>query len=389
MEIRYLFERIAACRFVMRLIECYLDGYRNLNRVRIRPHPKMNIIYGQNAQGKTNLMEGISLFSGGRPLRSASDSKRIGFDRELASLKIWFDDGKREQEAEIVLGRKNRFSCNRVPLQSLSEFSGVFPTVFFSPSHLSIVQGEPRLRRQFLDRAIAQLRPDYATYLGQYERVLTQRNALLKSMKQNAVNYLDVWDRQLSQLGSVISILRQDYVNKMQPILNQIYQGISTGKEVLSASYHSTVFEDAPDQIYSADKVEQYLQALSNSREKDVATGHTAIGIHRDDLSLKIGDLGVREYGSQGQQRSCVIVLKLTEAKLLKNIVGSEPIVLLDDVMSELDESRQDYILNHVKRHQVFITCCDISNTLRLQNGKIYKMENGNCPETEEIKNEM
>lgn len=369
----------------MRLIECYLDGYRNLNRVRIKPHPKMNIIYGQNAQGKTNLMEGISLFSGGRPLRNSPDSKRIGFDRELAALKIWFDDGKRKQEAEIVLGRKNRFSCNRVPFKSISEFSGIFPTVFFSPAHLSIVQGEPRLRRQFLDRAIAQLRNDYSNYLNQYERVLTQRNALLKTMKSEAVNYLDVWDKQLAQLGSVISILRQDYVNKMQPISNKIYQGISTGKEKLSVSYSSTVFEEKIDKIYSSEKVEKYLKALSDSREKDIITGHTSVGIHRDDLSLKIGDLGVREYGSQGQQRSCVIVLKLTEAELLKNIVGSEPIVLLDDVMSELDESRQDYILNHVKNHQVFITCCDISNTLRLQKGKIYKMDNGNCPETEEI----
>lgn len=370
----------------MKLIECYLDGYRNLNRVRICPHPEMNIIYGKNAQGKTNLMEGISLFSGGRPLRSAADSKRIGFDRELASLKIWFDDGTRKQEAEIVLSRKNRFSCNRIPLKSIHEFSGIFPTIFFSPAHLSIVQGEPKLRRQFLDHAISQLRPDYGKYLRQYERILSQRNALLKSMGFKAVQAIDIWNQQLAQFGTILSILRQDYVNKMQPIIKTLYEGISTGKENLSISYQSTIFEKPPDQTYSEEKVQRYLQILKENEEQDMISGHTSVGIHRDDLSLKIGEVGVREYGSQGQQRSCVIVLKLTEAELLKNILGTEPIVLLDDVMSELDESRQDYILNHVKGHQVFLTCCDISNTLRLQKGKIYRMENGNCPEVEEIK---
>lgn len=373
----------------MKLIECYLDGYRNLNRVRIKPHPKMNIIYGQNAQGKTNLMEGISLFSGGRPLRSAVDSKRIGFDRELASLKIWFDDGRRVQEAEIVLGKKNKFTSNRVPLKSLHEFTGVLPTVFFSPAHLSIIQGEPKLRRKFLDRAISSLRPDYGKYLTQYERVLLQRNSLIKKMGRYAADSLDIWDNQISRLGTIISILRQDYVNKMQPVLAKFYDGISTGKEKLSVSYMSTVFKEPPDQTYSEDKINIYLKELERSREKDIETGRTNVGIHRDDLSLKIGGIGVREYGSQGQQRSCVIVLKLTEAELLKNILGDEPIILLDDVMSELDESRQDYILNHVRRNQVFITCCDISNTLRLQKGKVYRMENGNCPEVEETENEV
>ena len=208
-------------------------------------------------------------------------------------------------------------------------------------------------------------------------------------MGRYAADSLDIWDNQISRLGTIISILRQDYVNKMQPVLAKFYDGISTGKEKLSVSYMSTVFKEPPDQTYSEDKINIYLKELDRSREKDIETGRTNVGMHRDDLSLKIGGIGVREYGSQGQQRSCVIVLKLTEAELLKNILGDEPIILLDDVMSELDESRQDYILNHVRRNQVFITCCDISNTLRLQKGKVYRMENGNCPEVEETENEV
>lgn len=361
----------------MKLLECYADGYKNLSQVHIVPDPGINIIYGKNAQGKTNLIDSIGLFSGRRSFRSSGEGKLIGFDRKIASLQVQFDDGQRSQTGEIVFGKKNRFLLNRVPLSSIHEFSGVFYTVAFSPNYLVIVQGEPRIRRKFIDDAILQIRPDYGKYCRQYEKILSQRNALLKNGDQGNLAGLDVWNLQLARLGTIITIMRQDYVLKLSSFMQKIYYGISTGNETLSLSYQSTVFEQQLDQTYTEDKVNAYLYQLEQAQKQDFAFGHTTIGVHRDDLLITINRLCARDYGSQGQQRSCVIALKLAEAKLLKSISGTEPVVLLDDVMSELDVSRQDYILNHVKNNQIFITCCDISNTLRLRNGTVFHMQGG------------
>lgn len=361
----------------MKLLECYADGYKNLNQVHILPDQGINIIYGKNAQGKTNLIDSIGLFSGRRSFRSSGEGKLIGFDRRIASLQVTFDDGKRSQTGEIVFGRKNKFLLNRVPLASVNEFSGTFYTIVFSPNYLVIVQGEPRVRRKFLDDAILQIRPDYGKYCRQYEKILAQRNALLKNADKPSPASLEVWNLQLAQLGTIITMLRQDYTSKLSAFMQSIYYGISTGHETLSLEYQSTVFDQQLDQIYTEEKVQGYLSRLEQNQQQDFAFGHTGVGVHRDDLLIRINRLSARDYGSQGQQRSCVIALKLAEAKLLKSISGSEPVILLDDVMSELDTSRQDYILNHVKHNQIFITCCDISNTLQLRNGTVFHMENG------------
>lgn len=361
----------------MKLIEFYADGYKNLEDISISPGEGINIIYGPNAQGKTNLMEAIGLFSGRDKLRTGGDGRNIGFNKEVASIRIKFDDGRRDQVGEIVFARKNKFLLNRVPLGSINEFCGNFCTIAFSPSHLSIVQGEPRLRRKFIDDAISQMKSDYHKYCKQYDRVLLQRNSLLKSMNIGRADTLDVWNLQLARLGTIITIMRQDYVRKIENIVSDIYDGITIGKEKLKIYYQSTVFDEYLDNIYSEDKIQTYLKKLESAIETDISNGFTHNGVHRDDFILKIDDLNVREYGSQGQQRSCVIALKLAEANLLKLISKSEPIILLDDVMSELDVNRQNYILNHVKNNQVFITCCDISNTLNLKNGKIYYMLSG------------
>lgn len=197
---------------------------------------------------------------------------------------------------------------------------------------------------------------------------------------------IEIWDYQLAKIGTIITIYRNDYVNKLIPIVNKIYSGLSSNRENFEIAYASTVFEDVKKITSYEDLfLEEYKSALSKSFEEDLKQGFTTVGIHRDDLILEIDKKDVRAFGSQGQQRSSVIALKMGEAKLLKLATNEEPIILLDDVMSELDESRQDYILNHVKNMQVFITCCDISNTLKLKKGRVFRIENGKVKEIKEV----
>lgn len=363
----------------MKVTEFRGDGFRNLKQVVLQPGDGINIIYGQNAQGKTNLIEAIWLFSGARSFRSAKESKLIGFDCQRAELSLEFDDTQRIQKANMVFGAKNKYFLNRVELKSPTEYAGNFLCVVFSPAHLSIIQGSPSLRRKFLDSAICQIRPDYHHYLHQYEKVLYQRNSLLKELYRQPYlkDTIEVWDLQLAKLGTIVSLLRQDYTDKVAKFSHHIYQGISSQKENLQVEYQSTVFDKLEDREYTQDKVKHYLKQLENNLEQDIKQGFTGIGAHRDEVELLINNVSVKNYGSQGQQRSSILALKLAEAKLLKSITGNNPVILLDDVMSELDVSRQDYILNHVKGHQVFITCCDISNTLRLQHGEIFHVEDG------------
>lgn len=360
----------------MRLLECLIDGYKNLKSIEIHPCDEINVIYGANAQGKTNLIEAISLFSGRERLRR-KESSNIAFDRDFCKMQIKFNDTERDQIAQAILSRKSKFFLNSVPLKRISEFCGCFNTVFFAPSHISIVQSDSRARRKFIDDAITQIKPEHAKYCRQYERILSQRNMLLKKNNHVSSSTIEIWNMQMAKLGTIITMMRQDYIDKISPILADIYSGISLGKESLRIYYISTVFDRKLNTIYSEEDVKEYAKMLEENEKSDFEMGFTKIGVHRDDFILKINELNAREYGSQGQQRSCIIALKLSEARLLKLIKGTNPVVLLDDVMSELDVDRQSYILNHVKRNQVFITCCDISNTLSLKNGKIYHVQNG------------
>lgn len=363
----------------MKITEFRADHFRNLKQISLCPDPGINLIYGQNAQGKTNLIEAVWLFSGQKSFRGNKDSRMIAFDAKQADLSLSFDDGERVQHAKITLADKNTCSLNRVELKSLSELAGSFQCVVFSPAHLSVVQGSPSLRRKFIDSAISQIRPDYHGYISQYERVLTQRNSLLKDIARYSYlrDTLEVWDRQLAKLGTILTILRQDYVCKIEKFAKNNYAGISSEREQLEITYESTAFDTLLDHEYTEEKVDAYFRQLELTLDQDIRQGFTGIGVHRDDISLLINGLSVKTYGSQGQQRSVILSLKLAEARLLRSITRSDPVVLLDDVMSELDVSRQDYLLNHIKSNQVFITCCDSSNTLRLKSGRVFHIDSG------------
>lgn len=368
-----------------------IEGFRNISALSLSPCETVNIFYGDNAQGKTNLIEAIWLFSGSPSFRGAKNAELIRFDEDFSRLCCDFSTEKRTEKIEITMSRDNRprkISLNGVPLATSSELTGSFYCVVFSPVHLSLIKDGPKNRRKFLDTAISQITPQYKNYLSIYEQALLQRNALLKRSNgfRNFSDTLEVWDRQLAKTGTILSIYRSDYVKKLSALAQKIYDGLSNSKEKLSISYISTAFPDFFDiKEYDESAVSAYLLSMKEKQSGDIALGFTQIGPHKDDLEVFINDKSARAFGSQGQQRSAAIALKLAEAELLKRVTKENPIMLLDDVMSELDIRRQDYILNHVKNLQVFITCCDVVNTKGLQKGKIFKIKDGELISQAEI----
>lgn len=359
------------------------EKFRNLRDIKLSAHPKMNILYGGNAQGKTNILEAIWLFTGQKSFQNARDVQMIQNGENYSNLKLDFQDSRRGQNIKLRLEEKKRtVLLNDVKLKSSSELSQNFSAVIFSPVHLEIASDGPAVRRRFLDDAISQINIKYADYLSQYEKVLDQRNSLLKDLKRYPYleGTLDIWDMQLAKLGTIITIYRNDYISRLKKYASEIYEGFS--KEEFKIEYSSTVFENAENiKKYTDSNINDYYNNLASSREKDTVLKYTSAGVHRDDLELSINQLAVRNYGSQGQKRSVVLTLKLSEARILKDVTGENPIILFDDVLSELDESRQEYLLNRLGEFQVFITCCDPANTTRHKNGKVFHIKNGDIIE--------
>lgn len=370
----------------MKLTRLSLRDFRNIASLSIEPDEAVNVIYGENAQGKTNLIEAIWLLTGNASFRGAKAGELLRFEKDRASIEAVFADKQREQEFTLALGVKREIKLNGVPIKSVNELTGNFLSVVFSPAHLSFVKEGPANRRKFLDIAIGQIRPQYRAYLARYEKLMEQRNALLKnaSMYRDLSANILVWDEQLASIGTVLTMYRCDYIAKLKAGAAKIYEGLSGNRERLTVSYASTVFDD-PFAVKTYEKkwVDRYKEKLAAQFDSDVHQGFTETGPHRDDLILLLDGNSARAFGSQGQQRSCVIALKLAEAQILKAAVGEEPVMLLDDVMSELDYSRQNYILNHLSGMQVFITCCETAQLAGLIKGKSFRMEKGAVVQTD------
>ena len=352
-----------------------ISDYRNIDYIQITPSENVNIIFGENAQGKTNLIESIWLFTGCKSFRSRRDSELVRFEKDYAKNEMEYFAFGREQNAELIIDKKRHAKKNGIELKSPSQLIGEFYAVIFSPSHLSLIQEGPVNRRKFLDTALCQLKPFYAKGLAKYTHTLEQRNALLKDIQFHSELYdtLDVWDEKLSSYGAAVVSERIKYVKLLSENAQEIYYGISSGKEDFSIDYinNTGLYSEDPYEIK-----EFLLKRLRETRRDDIYNKITGVGPQRDDLSIKIKGISARNFGSQGQQRSCALALKLSEANIIKEITGEEPVILLDDVMSELDLSRQDYILNHLENRQVFITCCDPS-VLNLSGSKTFQIEKG------------
>lgn len=357
----------------MFISEIKLKNFRNIDDLTLTADKGINIIFGENAQGKTNILEALWLFTGAKSFRNAKDAQMIGFKKEKADLKLKFFSNLRNQSAEIVLEEKRQIFLNEVELKSNGELVGNINAIIFSPNDLSIINEGPSVRRKTVDLGIGQIYPLYIEKLRKYNHICEQRNALLKTLKYDDSMYycLEDFDRELILNGTEIIAQREKYIEKLNKYLPKIFCGLSDKKENITAEYMTNGFKDK----------EEYKTALKNAEKEDLKNFSTSVGPHRDEIEIKINGKEAKIYGSQGQRRSAALALKLAQAAIIKEETGEQPIALLDDVLSELDEKRQNYVLNHIKDWQVFITCCDPSNIERLTKGKIFNIEKGNLKE--------
>ncbi len=351
----------------MKVKKLEIQNFRNISSINLEFDSEINVICGENAQGKTNIIEALWLFSGAKSFRNSKDNEFIKFGEARAKIYTEYQMHGVENQAQIIFDEKKTAYLNEKKLSNTSSFAGKYNAIVFSPSDLTLVTDGPEKRRRFLDIAIGQLYPNYIEILRNYSRAVMQRNKIIKDYRYDKTVgiMLDVFETEIVNMGNKIINYRKKYIEILNKYVSKIYNGISCGKENIEISYISKNGE-----ILDFEK-------LKNSRETDMFTSTTSVGPHRDDISFKINDISARNFGSQGQKRSVALSLKLAGAEVIKEISGEYPICLLDDVMSELDEGRQNYILNHIRNWQSFITCCDTSNIKNLKEGKVIKIKNG------------
>lgn len=344
-----------------------IQNFRNISDICLEFDKEINVICGENAQGKTNIIEALWLFSGAKSFRNTKDSEFIKFGQSCAKIYTEFKILGVENNAQILFDDKKTAFFNEKKLPNTSFFAGKFNAVVFSPTDLNLVTDGPDKRRRFLDTAIGQLYPNYIEILRNYSRAVMQRNKIIKDYRYDKTLsvMLDIFETEIVDTGNKIINYRKKYINILNKYVSKIYEGISSGKENIEIFYITKSCE-----LLNID-------ILKKSREVDMFTSTTSVGPHRDDINFNINGISARSYGSQGQKRSVALSLKLAGAEVIKEISGEYPICLLDDVMSELDEGRQNYILNHIRNWQSFITCCDISNIKNLKKGKVIKIKGG------------
>ncbi len=365
----------------MKITKFEAERFRNINDMCLIPDEGINVIYGENGHGKTNIIEAIWLFTGFKSFRTRKNSEMIPYEEDYLKISMDYFSENREQKISLKSdNQKSEIYKNEIKLVSPRSLIGEFFSVVFSSNHLNLIKGGPDERRKFLDIAISQIKPSYARVLSDYVRSVKQRNALLKNFGETQYEYdmLDLWDNTISRLGGKITFERLNYIDDLIKSAEEIHEGISSGREKLTIKYNQVGREDKFDEKEIILSLED---ALKKSRENDIKNKFTSKGPHRDDFDVNLNSKNIKNFGSQGQQRSAALSLKLAEASLIKIMNDEQPVALLDDVMSELDTGRQDYILNKLKDWQVFISCCEPTQVLRLQKGKSFRIENGKIAE--------
>lgn len=370
----------------MNITKLDINGFKNLKNVNITLDPDLNIFCGENAQGKTNIIEAIWLMSGCKSFRGTKEKDMIDLNGEKAEIGLSFKNSMREQRIEVALQKNNlkdkNITLNGVKQKLLSKLFGNLKCVIFTPEDLELAKGSPEKRRSYVDLCISQIKPGYFSVINKYETILMQRNNLLKKINQGIcqIDELEVWDEQLARMGSYITILRYNYIKKLNIFAKRLYDKISLNKEILELSYNSTVFKEIEERTdYKGEMAEEYLSLMKKNLNDDLKFGFTQVGIHRDDLITKINSLPSREFGSQGQQRSIALILKIAQAYILLEETDESPVILLDDVLSELDINRQKFILSSIKEMQIIITSCnDIDKIFTKRKlGKKFIVSNG------------
>lgn len=347
-----------------------LKNFRNYERGEIEFSPHTNFIYGNNAQGKTNILEAVYMFSQGRSHRTKSDRELVRFGCDFAGLYSEFEDSRREYTAKMQItdmGRK-AVSVNSVNISKLSQLMNYLNVVMFSPEDLNIVKGSPNIRRRFMDSAISQLYPAYLSALMEYNKIIIQKSKLLKSMKPgDSVNMLEVWNEQLAASATVIMKYRDEFCMRIFDSAKTIQNEIS-GEE-LELRYIPNIKTGRDTAA-----VEKFL---SERAQREVEASAALYGIQRDDIEVFVNGREAKLFASQGQQRTAALSMKISQSEFINDIKGEYPILLLDDIMSELDIKRRMYLSEHIRGKQVIITSTDTDIADKNTSTKLFKVENG------------
>ncbi len=348
-----------------------VNNFRNYDNEEIELNKNINIFYGENAQGKTNIIEAIFLSSMGKSFRAKKDKEMIKLSENRAMIEILFNKKDRDGKIKIELQNKKNVYLNGIKLKKLSELLGNINIVIFTPDDINILKGGPQNRRRFLDIMISQLKPNYMYNLNLYLKTLEQRNNYLRQIKEynKDENLLEIWDEKLAEYAFNIYNYRNEFINKIKNKIKNIHSEITNNKEEIKIEY-----------LTECESKEKYLKLLKDRRKLDIIKGYTTKGIHRDDFIIYINKKELNIYGSQGQHRTAILSLKLSELNIIYEETGEYPILLLDDFMSELDEKRREHFLKNIKNTQIIITCTekfDIENNniliYNVKDGKVYK----------------
>ena len=356
-----------------------LSNFRNYEKLEIHLEEGTNILYGDNAQGKTNILEAAYLSGTTKSHKNVKDKELIRFGQEESHIRTTVSKNGKSYQIDMHL-RKNKtkgVAINQMPIRKASELFGILNIVFFSPEDLNLIKNGPAERRKFMDMELCQIDKIYMADLARYHKILMQRNHLLKdiSFRPDLLDTLSMWDTQLVTYGKSIIRKRKEFVDKLNQMIGSIHHKISGGKETLVLNYEPSI-----DDIFFEDE-------LNQARSKDLKLTQTTVGPHRDDMLFTIDGIDIRKYGSQGQQRTSALSLKLAEIELVRRVIHDTPVLLLDDVLSELDSSRQNFLLNSIEDIQTLITCTGVDEFVknRFEIDKIFQVVEGKVFEKESL----
>ena len=351
----------------MEINKIKLEGFRNYQSQEIKLEKGINIFIGDNAQGKTNILEAIFLCAMGKSFRTKKEKEMITFQKEKAQIEIAYEKRDRSGKIKIEIEEKKQIYLNDIKIKKMSEVLGNLNIVMFSPDDIEILKEGPQKRRIFLNRMISQLRPSYVHYFNLYSKTLEQRNNYLRQIKQEnkTEEMLDIWDEKLAEYGTLVFQYRKEFIEKIKEKIKEIHNKITEEKEEIKIDYQSDCIEKM-----------EYLEKLKKARKQDIIRGYTSKGIHRDDFSVFLNGENVGIYGSQGQHRTAILSLKLSELYVIYDEIGEYPVLLLDDFMSELDEKRRRNFVSNITEAQVLITG---THELVLENLKynVYNVKQG------------
>lgn len=364
----------------MKVTEISVNNYRNLARQKVTPDSGLNIFAGDNAQGKTNLVESVYLCCIGKSPRVDKDKDLICWGEDSAYVKVKYLCKYGEGDISITLraNTKKQIAVNSVPITKMGELMGYFNCIYFSPNEIKIISQSPAERRKFLDVDLCQTDKNYYYSLSRFNKALAQRNNLLKIAKSadEARETVFAWDKQIAEEGAKVIAKRRAFCDKLKVHAKSCHERLTDKKESLTLAYVTPIKGDSVAEI-----TQNYLEALQQNIEKDFSLRHTSTGCQRDDVALKINGVDVRNFGSQGQLRTTALSLKLAELTIFKEIIGEYPVLLLDDVLSELDADRQKRLLSFDDNLQILLTTAtDLSQELT-RNAKTFEIKNGVCKE--------